>query len=219
MMKFREWRVGALAAGAAIALSGCVIVVDGDDDDDDDMSFRMSLGGDIEVETADPIEETLEPFSGISAAAGSDVQVRQGSTHMIALDDRAAATVRYRVVDGSLKIDCQRPCRNGAKGQVVVTTPDLTALSASSGAELIVSEGFDAISNLALSASSGAELDASELVATTVSASVSSGADIELTASDALQASASSGGSIRYHGEPENVQASKSSGGSIKARR
>jgi hypothetical protein len=64
--------------------------------------------------------------------------------------------------------------------------------------------------------SSGASFDGFSFTTDNCTANVSSGAEIKVTINKALEASASSGGSIRYKGNVTNVMANKSSGGSIK---
>jgi len=64
--------------------------------------------------------------------------------------------------------------------------------------------------------SSGSNIKAKELTTQTCNADVSSGANITVNVTGKLNANASSGGGIRYSGNPENVQKNSSSGGSIR---
>lgn len=70
--------------------------------------------------------------------------------------------------------------------------------------------------NLNVEASSAGEIDAYDLEAESVNANVSSGASIKTNATKALEAQASSGGSIRYRGDPQKAMTNSSSGGSVK---
>ncbi len=65
-------------------------------------------------------------------------------------------------------------------------------------------------------ASSAGEIDAYDLQAQNVEAEASSAASIKVFASEAIDAHASSGGSIRYRGNPNKSDTSSSSGGSVK---
>ena len=65
-------------------------------------------------------------------------------------------------------------------------------------------------------ASSAGQIDAYDLEAQQVTAEASGAGSIKLTVADDLTANASSGGSIRYHGNPDNSNTNSSSGGSVK---
>ena len=64
--------------------------------------------------------------------------------------------------------------------------------------------------------SSGAGIASQDLEANHVRASASSGAEVKVWANESLDASASSGGRIKYEGSPSDINRSKSSGGSIR---
>ena len=68
------------------------------------------------------------------------------------------------------------------------------------------------------SASSGSSINAYGLESKDVTAKVSSGADIGVFASESISARASSGGDIRYKGNPEKVNKKTSSGGGVRSR-
>ena len=65
-------------------------------------------------------------------------------------------------------------------------------------------------------ASSGAGINAFEVKAVIVKADVSSGAHINVHAEEEINAEASSGGSVKYTGNPKTVDVDKSSGGSVR---
>jgi hypothetical protein len=71
--------------------------------------------------------------------------------------------------------------------------------------------------NLTIDASSGSSFKAVDLNTETCIASASSGAEIKIAVSKKLSASASSGGSIRYKGNPAVEKKNLSSGGEVKA--
>lgn len=110
-------------------------------------------------------------------------------------------------------------------------TTDILNMSVSSGANLKVkfdankaacdaSSGADAILSgkanmFKTEASSGSDIHADNVIAQRVKADVSSGAGISVHAEQELIAEASSGGSVRYSGNPKMVDVDKSSGGSV----
>ncbi|MBB4659366.1 GIN domain-containing protein [Parvularcula dongshanensis] len=199
------------ALPAAFALNACVIVVDGDGSDG---NYRGSFDAESK-RPAPPADAEVRAFDELHAASGATVRLRPGATYRVVLDERAVETGNYDVDDGVLKVECRKPCRNGMRGEAVVYAPTVSALQASSGADLIVEDGFDSVASLSLRASSGADLDARRLAASEVTAQASSGGAIRLTALDTLDGSASSGGDVRYWGQPR-VDASESSGGDVR---
>ncbi|MFA6404352.1 MAG: head GIN domain-containing protein [Salinivirgaceae bacterium] len=101
---------------------------------------------------------------------------------------------------------------SGAGIHVAYKAPN-SSCEASSGASAKlkgVTKYFDA------DASSGANIKALELKAIKVKADVSSGASIEVDVEEELRADASSGGSVKYNGNPKMKDIEKSSGGSVK---
>lgn len=70
--------------------------------------------------------------------------------------------------------------------------------------------------NIKMDASSGSTFEGADLSSETCKASVSSGADIKIGVSKKLSGSASSGGSIKYKGNPEVERKAESSGRSIR---
>lgn len=85
--------------------------------------------------------------------------------------------------------------------------------SATSGADLKL-EGTATTINL--KATSGADIDAKNLTAINAVVGVTSGADIKVHATESIELSATSGGDIKYYGNPQNVVTSEAVSGSIK---
>ncbi|SKC55456.1 head GIN domain-containing protein [Ohtaekwangia koreensis] len=96
--------------------------------------------------------------------------------------------------------------------EVALDAESVTA-SASSAAELELSGKTKSLST---DASSAGEIDAYNLEATKVQAEASSGASIKISVTTELTAHASSGGSIRFRGNPNKSVTDSSSGGSVK---
>ncbi len=101
---------------------------------------------------------------------------------------------------------------SGADLEVEVFTKNLNAKT-SSGADLIVT---GKASTLDASASSGSELNAKKLQVITCSAKASSGADIIVNVKEKLNAKASSGGDVKYYGDPVSVTKKDGHSGSIR---
>lgn len=101
---------------------------------------------------------------------------------------------------------------SGSQMDVTVLSKELTAKS-SSGADMKIR---GQALNFNSKASSGSSINAKELEAIYCTSKVSSGADIVLNVKRSLDAKASSGGDIKYYGEPKVVNQNKSSSGSVK---
>jgi hypothetical protein len=69
---------------------------------------------------------------------------------------------------------------------------------------------------LTVDASSAGEIDAYDVEAEVVRAEASSGASLKVNATKELDGNASSGGSVRYRGNPAKTTTNSSSGGSVK---
>lgn len=100
---------------------------------------------------------------------------------------------------------------SGAQINTMVEALSVNAKS-SSGASLKI---IGKTGNADYEASSGAHIAADKLQAADVNADASSGAGIRVDAGSAIKAKASSGGHIKYSGNPTMVNISSSSGGSI----
>ncbi len=100
---------------------------------------------------------------------------------------------------------------SGANCQVKINSKDLK-VNASSGARISIS-GTSKVANY--EASSGSKIDASGNQSESVDAEASSGAKILAHATKAITADASSGGTIRYKGNPEDKNIKSAISGSV----
>ncbi|EPR74350.1 hypothetical protein ADIWIN_0692 [Winogradskyella psychrotolerans RS-3] len=132
----------------------------------------------------------IETISAIKATSGSDVY----STNTITVT--------------SLELNCT----SGADITLDVITETLNCKS-TSGSDINVS---GSTKSLIAEATSGSDIDASNLKAQTSYVKATSGADISVNTSKELTANATSGGDIRYSGNPEKVNKSDNSAGSVK---
>ena len=140
---------------------------------------------------------------------------------------KAEVTIYYKNLD---EIDASAGCSVSSEEVVSGNSLDLDVSSgasvrlevegemvdvdASSGATVTVKGSSERAD---IDASSGASVNAQYLEANHTSADVSSGASISCVAHKSIEAEASSGGSIKYKGDPaqKNIDVGKYSGGSV----
>ena len=180
-----------------------------------DMNFGDGVTGNGEV-----VEETrdvTENFTAITASEGLDVYVTQGQQLRIRVeaDENVIDLIGTDIRDGKLKIHEIKNIGRATK-KVFVSLPEITALEANSGADLI-GDGVIEADKIYLNANSGANLRL-ELVADQIEADCSSGADIRLGGrTNLFYASASSGSDIKALDMISKVcRADASSGADIK---
>ena len=101
---------------------------------------------------------------------------------------------------------------SGADLEIDILAKDVYA-STSSGADLKVS---GTATQLTADASSGSDLKAQELEVKRCKASASSGADIAVHVREQIEGNASSGGDIRYYGNPTAVSVKDGASGSVR---
>ena len=101
---------------------------------------------------------------------------------------------------------------SGADIKLDVKTETLDCTS-TSGSDIKLS---GTTKNFIASATSGSDINASKLQAETSNVRATSGADISVNTSKALTAKATSGGDIRYSGNPEKISKSDTSAGRVK---
>ncbi len=110
--------------------------------------------------------------------------------------------------------DLELSTSSGADMRIEIDADNVKTHS-SSGSDLRVSGKANSHYS---SASSGSSIKAYSLESKDVTAKVSSGADISVYATESINAKASSGGDIRYKGNPEKVSKRTSSGGGVSSR-
>jgi len=140
--------------------------------------------------TSKKVHISFRDISSITSTSGSDVN----STNTITTD----------------RLDLKSS--SGSDMKLDVNTSVLNCDS-SSGSDIRVS---GKTVELFAEASSGSDIKAADLMAESSEVRASSGADITVNTSKDLIARASSGGDIKYYGNPENVDKSDSSSGSVK---
>ncbi len=138
-----------------------------------------------------------EDFYEVSASEGLDVFVTQGDAYSIEVeaDENIADLIGTDIRNGKLKVHTYENIGRATK-RIHVTLPEVTGLSASSGADL-VTRNVIRTNRITLDASSGADIKAS-LVADEVDVDASSGADVRIEGeAEMMRADASSGAGIR----------------------
>lgn len=195
-------------------------------------------------------------FSGVKSGEAIDVYLKKGDRESVKIEVTSAklSDVLTEVSGSYLKVHMRSGVyRNRGTIKVYVTYVNLNKISASSASN-IFSEGMikanlmdisvssaaqielqiesenltiDASSagdivlegkakSLEVEASSAGDVDAYNLESERVEASASSGGSVKINVTKELDAQASSGGSIRYRGNPMKTNSDSSSGGSVK---
>lgn len=133
---------------------------------------------------------TFDNLTELNASAGSDVE--------------AEGPVKVKEINISAS--------SGSDVNFDHLTAEKVGLDASSGADInIAGETI----YLNAESSSGSDIDCKELISENCRASASSGSDITLYVTKSLSADASSGGDIRYKGNPHERNTDESSGGDV----
>lgn len=171
-------------------------------------------GNGVVVEESRPISEE---FTAVTASEGLDVFVSQGSEFGIRVeaDENVLELIGTDIRDGKLRVHAIKNIGRATKN-IYVTLPEITALHASSGADLEVRGSLEA-DKIRLDANSGADLHI-DLVADEVEVDCSSGADIRISGrANLMYADASSGSDIKAQDlEVKVCNANASSGANIK---
>lgn len=143
----------------------------------------------INFSEAQKVMVSFKMVSKISASSGSDVYSKNTiNTESIRLVTESGSDMTLEI--NAQSIDC----------------------SASSGSDLNLSGTG---TNLIANASSGSDIKAGDLKVETSRVKAESGADITVNTSKELHASASSGGDIKYRGNPEKIEKTDNVSGSI----
>jgi len=129
-------------------------------------------------------------LNAISATSGSDVI----STNTLKTD-----TIKLSTTSGAdieVELDAQS-----------------TTLASTSGSDIRVKGKTNTLS---ASATSGSDINAQYLISQSCTVSVTSGADIAVHAEEKITANATSGGDIKYYGNPKNESVSDTSAGNVR---
>ncbi|MCF7561260.1 DUF2807 domain-containing protein [Sabulilitoribacter multivorans] len=136
------------------------------------------------------VKVSFKDISSIISTSGSDVY----STNTISVEN------------------LQLTSTSGSDMKLDVNTSVLNCKS-TSGSDMRLS---GKTTKLIASATSGSDIKAADLIAESSEVTATSGADITVNTSKELTAKATSGGDVRYYGNPEKVNKSDSSSGSVR---
>lgn len=198
---------------------------------DDFTRVKVSSGIDLYITQGNSVSLTVEADENLHEYIVTEVHGDQLKIYIDGNVWRAKARKVYLTVttleelkatsgsdvfsQGTIKAtDLEVSTSSGADMRIEVDAENVVSHS-SSGSDLRIS-GTSRTHNT--SASSGSSIHAYGLESKDVTAKVSSGADIGVYASESIDARASSGGDIRYKGNPEKVNKKTSSGGGVRGR-
>lgn len=131
----------------------------------------------------------------------------------VTLDRISASSASNVFSDGVIRAESLDIQASSAADLELSVEANTVTVHASSAADVVL-EG--AAKSVSADASSSGDIDAYGLQAETANASSSSAGSIKLSVSSSLEAKASSGGSVRYRGNPMRTNTHSSSGGSVK---
>ena len=126
----------------------------------------------------------------------------------IGISSAAKLIAKEPIKSESMEIDVS----SAAKGEIALNVNELE-IDISSAANLSL---FGSANSMEVDISSAGSLVAYELVCKDAEVDVSSAGSAKVNVTERFEGGASSGGSIRYKGDPDKVQASSSSGGYVK---
>jgi hypothetical protein len=131
----------------------------------------------------------------------------------VKIDKLSASSAGYIFTDEVIKSDDLEVQTSSAGNIEIKVDAGNLEVSASSAGQVEIS---GKAKSLTIDASSAGQIDAYDLQSDRVEAEASSAGSIKLNVVSSLNASASSGGSIRYRGNPGKSITNASSGGSVK---
>jgi hypothetical protein len=150
----------------------------------------------------------IRSTENIGRAKAKKVYVTYTSLNTVEASSGADVIVNSVLKSENITLDAS----SGADLEVEVFAREVFA-ETSSGAEIKVS---GKATSLKANASSGSELNARTLLVVNCNADASSGADITVNVKDQLDTETSSGGDIKYYGDPAAVSKNNSSTGSVR---
>lgn len=166
---------------------------------------------------------TLPEISGLRSSSGLQVTYIQCDTASVTVSAPNDVMELIETIVSDSTLSCQSTKNLGScakKVTIVVKSPLITRLSASSGSSLNVSGKYNADGrDISAKASSGATLVINSVTANGITTKSSSGASIFISdiSASSITSEASSGSSTDLNGKCENVDLHASSGASVSA--
>lgn len=177
----------------------------------DKEALRIEVTG---IKTGDVVTEVSGDYLKIHMQEGRyrDRTVKVYVTY-VSIDKLSASSASNIFAEGVIKTrQLSLSASSAATIDIEIDVEDLE-VGASSAADV---ELRGKAKNVTIEASSAGEVDAFDLESEVVGAEVNSAGSAKVNASKEIEAHASSGGSIRYRGNPERSNTNSSSGGSVK---
>ncbi len=173
-------------------------------------TLSLELDGDNHRNVDVTIYVTYVELSGLRASSAGSIDVRDKVIAKGDFDIRCSSAGDIEATIEADEMDIDVSSAGDVELVVVVNELDMEVSSAGD----IEIEGT--AKYVEASASSSGDIDGYDLTCDEADLRASSGASIKLTVKEKLDGRASSGGSIRYEGNPKYVDANSSSGGSVK---
>jgi hypothetical protein len=171
----------------------------------------------LEVTGASPSDVITEISGSYLKIHMKDVNIRNRNVKVyvtyVDINKLAASSAANIYAEGTVKGDGIEISASSAGSVEITVDANRMEVSASSAGEIDLK---GKTTSLNADASSAGEIDAYDVEAENVSAEASSGAEIKVNVTKELDAHASSGGSVRYRGNPAKSTTDSSSGGSVK---
>jgi len=168
------------------------------------VAFVACLAGcDYKTGSGNLVTQTrnVDRFKAVSVGGGFEVEIKIGSPAKVVIeaDDNIINDIEATVNNGQLKISINDGISfNDAHVEVFITSNEITRISSSASAKVVVTDEIESDENITLKASSGSFIKA------TVNAPVT-------------EADASSGAEIVVNGRTKTFKAESSSGATVKA--
>lgn len=190
---------------SVVAFSSCAI----------DTSNKIKGSGNV----IEKVRYNTNNFSKIKASNGLDVFIAEGNSTKIIVeaDENLHDIIKTEIENGTLKIYSEKNIWRAKARKIYVTTPSLSAISASSGSD-VITEDFFTSKHFEARTSSGADLTV-RIKAKTLIGSSSSGSDLTLIGTaESAELSSSSGSDLDASDLiAKNVIANASSGSDLDA--
>jgi hypothetical protein len=178
----------------------------------DKQAVRVEVTG---TDADNVITEVSGSYLKVHMASGNfrgRIQAKVYVTY-VKLDKLSASSAGNIFSEGNIEgEDMEIQCSSAGNIEVTLNFVSVEVSASSAGQVEIQGKAKSLIAD----ASSAAQIDAYDLDAEKVEAEVSSGASMKVSVQSSLSANASSGGSIRYRGNPGKSITNSSSGGSVK---
>jgi len=214
--------------GNGVDGSGNVVTVERDISSDFDQ-IKVSQGLDLYITQSNDVALRIEADENLHDLIMTDVEnnilriystenIRRASSRKVMLNINEISTIKATSGSDVFSTNTiethalELVSTSGANMELDIKTQSLNCHS-TSGSEIKISGTTDI---LIASATSGSEIEADKLKAKTSEVKATSGADISVNTSKELTARATSGGDIRYSGNPEKINKSDTSSGSVR---